>query len=40
MGNAGFVARAPQNVIEKYKKQIAEFEDKLVQLNASKNKLK
>ena len=40
MGNAGFVARAPQNVIEKYKKQIAEFEDKLSQLKASKNKLK
>lgn len=39
MANAGFVSHAPQTVIEKYTKQIKEYEDKINQLNASIKKL-
>ena len=39
MSNQGFVAHAPSAVVEKYNKQIAEFEDKLAQLKQSRQKL-
>ena len=39
MANAGFVSHAPQAVIQKYTKQIKEYEDKINQLNASIKKL-
>ena len=40
MSNQGFVAHAPQAVIDKYNKQIADFNDKLAQLKQSRDKLK
>ncbi|MBQ7602760.1 MAG: valine--tRNA ligase [Clostridia bacterium] len=40
LSNAGFVARAPGAVIEKYKKELAENNDKLANLKQSLSKLK
>ena len=39
LSNEGFVAHAPNAVIEKYKKEVAEAQDKLSKLNAAREKL-